>query len=54
MTDTNARIGGNRHLAGRRRREQIDPTWRFAVAGLYASLVGIGLARFAYTPLIRR
>jgi MFS family permease len=51
MTDTNTRIGGNRHLAGHRR-EQIDSTWRFAVAGLCASLVGIGLARFAYTPLI--
>ena len=51
MTDTNARIGGDRHLAGHRR-EQINSTWRFAVAGLCASLVGIGLARFAYTPLI--
>src|ERR1700742_4836993 len=27
-------------------------TWRFALAGLCASLVGLGLARFAYTPLI--
>jgi len=27
-------------------------TWRLAAAGLSASLVGIGLARFAYTPLI--
>ncbi len=26
--------------------------WRFATAGLCASLVGLGLARFAYTPLI--
>jgi predicted MFS family arabinose efflux permease len=26
--------------------------WRFAMAGLCASLVGLGLARFAYTPLI--
>lgn len=26
--------------------------WRYAVAGLSASLVGLGLARFAYTPLI--
>jgi predicted MFS family arabinose efflux permease len=26
--------------------------WRAAIAGLSASLVGIGLARFAYTPLI--
>ena len=32
--------------------EQDVATWRFAVAGLSASLVGIGLARFAYTPLI--
>jgi len=28
------------------------PAWRLAAAGLSASLVGIGLARFAYTPLI--
>jgi MFS family permease len=28
------------------------PVWRATVAGLCASLVGIGLARFAYTPLI--
>jgi len=28
------------------------PVWLFAVAGLCASLVGLGLARFAYTPLI--
>ncbi|WIW44491.1 MFS transporter [Bradyrhizobium sp. 62B] len=27
-------------------------TWRYAVAGLSASLVGLGLARFSYTPLI--
>jgi predicted MFS family arabinose efflux permease len=27
-------------------------TFRFAMAGLCASLVGLGLARFAYTPLI--
>src|SRR5262245_39046677 len=26
--------------------------WRATLAGLCASLVGIGLARFAYTPLI--
>jgi predicted MFS family arabinose efflux permease len=33
---------------------QPDPgsVWRFIFAGLCASLVGIGLARFAYTPLI--
>ncbi|MGY4309350.1 MFS family permease [Bradyrhizobium sp. USDA 4369] len=27
-------------------------TWRYAAAGLAASLVGLGLARFSYTPLI--
>ena len=29
-----------------------DISWRVVVAGLCANLVGIGLARFAYTPLI--
>ncbi|MBW7974466.1 YbfB/YjiJ family MFS transporter [Bradyrhizobium sp. BR 10289] len=29
-----------------------EATWRYAVAGLSASLVGLGLARFSYTPLI--
>ncbi|MBV8500808.1 MAG: YbfB/YjiJ family MFS transporter [Paucibacter sp.] len=29
-----------------------DVPWRAAVAGLSASLVGLGLARFAYTPLL--
>ncbi|WP_083514325.1 YbfB/YjiJ family MFS transporter [Bradyrhizobium manausense] len=29
-----------------------EPTWRYAVAGLSASLVGLGLARFSYSPLI--
>src|SRR5690606_41218090 len=28
------------------------PEWRMLMAGLCASLVGIGLARFAYTPLL--
>ncbi len=32
--------------------EQPESTWRIATAGLCASLVGLGLARFAYTPLI--
>jgi hypothetical protein len=26
--------------------------WRVTLAGLCATLVGIGLARFAYTPLL--
>lgn len=33
------------------RRSQAD-IWRLALPGLSASLVGIGLARFAYTPLL--
>ncbi|WP_249136801.1 YbfB/YjiJ family MFS transporter [Bradyrhizobium tropiciagri] len=33
-------------------RDAGGPLWLFAVAGLCASLVGLGLARFAYTPLI--
>jgi predicted MFS family arabinose efflux permease len=32
-------------------RPQVDP-WRATLSGLCASLVGIGLARFAYTPLL--
>ncbi len=28
------------------------PVWRMALSGLCASLVGIGLSRFAYTPLL--
>ena len=34
------------------RRDRGGPDWLSAVAGLCASLVGLGLARFAYTPLI--
>jgi predicted MFS family arabinose efflux permease len=34
------------------RRDQGGPAWLAAMAGLCASLVGLGLARFAYTPLI--
>lgn len=32
--------------------QKASELWRFSLAGLCASLVGIGLARFAYTPLI--
>jgi predicted MFS family arabinose efflux permease len=35
-----------------RHRRAREPLWQFALAGLCASLVGLGLARFAYTPLI--
>ncbi len=45
--------GGRGHSRSRHPRPSPSiPTWRFAVAGLCASLVGLGLARFAYTPLI--
>jgi len=47
---TELKIGGDRAHA--RPHEQQAATWRFAVAGLCASLVGLGLARFSYTPLI--
>src|SRR5262245_53226764 len=48
MTELHANL---RHTHSRPGDEQIA-TWRLAAAGLSASLVGIGLARFAYTPLI--
>jgi predicted MFS family arabinose efflux permease len=51
MTETNANDGGRR-LAGHHHPEPPGSTSRFATAGFSASLVGIGLARFAYTPLI--
>jgi MFS family permease len=43
---------GDRHLDRRDHHQGPASTWRFAAAGLCASLVGLGLARFAYTPLI--
>ena len=41
-------------MAATARQEALSPSavWRGALAGLCAVLVGIGLARFAYTPLI--
>jgi len=51
MTELNA---NTRQHARRHQRPGAasEPTWRYAVAGLSASLVGLGLARFSYTPLI--
>ena len=49
MTDTNA---DTRPRAPARPHQASGSTWRYAVAGLSASLVGLGLARFSYTPLI--
>jgi predicted MFS family arabinose efflux permease len=52
MTELPANFRGDRRLAHVNHHEQPGSTWRFAMAGLCASLVGLGLARFAYTPLI--
>jgi len=49
MTDTNA---DTRPRAPARPHQRSGSAWRYAVAGLSASLVGLGLARFSYTPLI--
>jgi MFS family permease len=46
------KIDGGRRLAHTHHPDPAGSTWRFATAGLCASLVGIGVARFAYTPLI--
>jgi predicted MFS family arabinose efflux permease len=43
---------GHHHLVTSHHRKQGGPAWLAAAAGLCASLVGLGLARFAYTPLI--
>ena len=51
MTNANA----NRHLETRLHPQPESTShanWRHAVAGLSASLAGLGLARFSYTPLI--
>ncbi len=52
MTELSANVGGSGRLAHTAHHEQPESAWRFAIAGLCASLVGLGLARFAYTPLI--
>ena len=48
MTELQANL---KHTRSRHDEQQLA-AWRLAAAGLSASLVGIGLARFAYTPLI--
>src|ERR1700759_3870987 len=42
----------NRHRPEQHPHRVHEPLWVSASAGLCASLVGLGLARFAYTPLI--
>lgn len=55
MTDADAKQQvhpGSHQRSGSTSRTSSQQTWRYAVAGLSASLVGLGLARFSYTPLI--
>ena len=52
MTRLERDFSGHRGLAHAHPPGQSGSAWRFAAAGLCASLVGLGLARFAYTPLI--
>src|SRR5258707_15311914 len=49
---TGTRAGHHRRWVPPHRGREDGPAWQFAAAGLCASLVGLGLARFAYTPLI--
>src|SRR4030081_3770156 len=50
MSSTN--LDHPRHQATAEFHDAGGPVWLSAAAGLCASLVGLGLARFAYTPLI--
>jgi hypothetical protein len=52
MSMSSTHAGHHRRPATPHRASEGGPAWLFAVAGLCASLVGLGLARFAYTPLI--
>src|SRR5258707_15609129 len=49
---TGTRAGHHRRWVPPHRGREDGPAWQFAAAGLCASLVGLGLAGFAYTPLI--
>jgi predicted MFS family arabinose efflux permease len=52
MSMSRTNVSHHRHQVPPHRGREEGPTWQFAAAGLCASLVGLGLARFAYTPLI--
>lgn len=52
MSMSSTIVSHHRHRAAPHRRKEGGPVWLSAAAGLCASLVGLGLARFAYTPLI--
>ncbi|NEU97294.1 YbfB/YjiJ family MFS transporter [Bradyrhizobium sp. UFLA 03-164] len=47
-----ANVDHDRRHHAKPHRDAAGPLWLSATAGLCASLVGLGLARFAYTPLI--
>jgi hypothetical protein len=52
MAELSANSEGDRRVVHVRHPDPAGSAWRYATAGLCASLVGIGIARFAYTPLI--
>ena len=52
MTKLERNFSGDREVIHAHHPRPAGSTWRFAAAGLCASLVGLGLARFSYTPLI--
>jgi predicted MFS family arabinose efflux permease len=52
MSMSSTKLSDHGHQATTHRRNEGGPAWLSAAAGLCASLVGLGLARFAYTPLI--
>jgi predicted MFS family arabinose efflux permease len=52
MSMSGTDVSHHRRQVPPNRGREDGPAWQFAAAGLCASLVGLGLARFAYTPLI--
>ena len=52
MTELPANFRGDRRLTHVNHHEQPGSTWRFSNGGAMRLAVGLGLARFAYTPLI--
>ena len=52
MTKLERNFSGDREPVHAHHPGPAGSAWRFAAAGLCASLVGLGLARFSYTPLI--
>src|SRR5258705_9804868 len=52
MSMAGINVSHHRRQVPPHRGREDGPAWQFAAAGLCASLVGLGLARFAYTPLL--